>query len=79
LAKRGGAPLAGKGEALTRLAVEMYARGPSMRDIEAAFADTSLVLDGVYRCGGCGAPAFVEVGAPPTTSSTRCCGQSLRG
>ena len=31
--------LAGKSEQLTRLAVEMYARGLSMRDIEAAFTD----------------------------------------
>ena len=31
--------LAGKSEELTRLAVEMYARGLSMRDIEAAFTD----------------------------------------
>lgn len=35
------AALAGKSEELTRLAVEMYARGLSMRDIEAAFTDTS--------------------------------------
>ena len=33
--------LAGKSEELTRLAVEMYARGLSMRDIEAAFTDQS--------------------------------------
>jgi transposase-like protein len=33
------AALAGKSEELTRLAVEMYARGLSMRDIEAAFTD----------------------------------------
>ena len=31
--------LAGRSEELTRLAVEMYARGLSMRDIEAAFTD----------------------------------------
>ena len=31
--------LAGKSEELSRLAVEMYARGLSMRDIEAAFTD----------------------------------------
>ena len=31
--------LAGKSEELTRLAVEMYARGQSMRDIEATFTD----------------------------------------
>lgn len=35
------AALAGKSEELTRLAVEMYARGLSMRDIEAAFTDTA--------------------------------------
>ena len=35
------AALAGKSEELTRLAVEMYARGLSMRDIEAAFTDTN--------------------------------------
>jgi len=33
------AALAGKSEELSRLAVEMYARGLSMRDIEAAFTD----------------------------------------
>ena len=33
--------LAGRSEELTRLAVEMYARGLSMRDIEAAFTDGS--------------------------------------
>jgi len=33
--------LAGKSEELTRLALEMYARGLSMRDIEAAFTDTN--------------------------------------
>lgn len=33
--------LAGKSEELTRLAVEMYARGLSMRDIEAAFTDAA--------------------------------------
>jgi transposase-like protein len=33
--------LAGKSEELTRLALEMYARGLSMRDIEAAFTDAS--------------------------------------
>jgi putative transposase len=33
------AALAGKSEELTRLAVEMYARGLSMRDIEVAFTD----------------------------------------
>jgi putative transposase len=33
--------LAGKSEELSRLAVEMYARGLSMRDIEAAFTDTA--------------------------------------
>lgn len=33
------AALAGKSEELTRLAIEMYARGLSMRDIEAAFTD----------------------------------------
>ena len=33
------AALAGKSDELTRLAVEMYARGLSMRDIEAAFTD----------------------------------------
>jgi putative transposase len=38
------AALAGKSEELTRLAVEMYARGLSMRDIEAAFTD------GAGRC-----------------------------
>lgn len=36
--------LAGRSEELTRLAVEMYARGLSMRDIEAAFTD------GAGRC-----------------------------
>lgn len=35
------AALAGKNEELTRLALEMYARGLSMRDIEAAFTDAS--------------------------------------
>jgi transposase-like protein len=38
------AALAGKSEELSRLAVEMYARGLSMRDIEAAFTD------GAGRC-----------------------------
>ncbi|MGH8727965.1 MAG: IS256 family transposase [Burkholderiales bacterium] len=38
------AALAGKSEELSRLAVEMYARGLSMRDIEAAFTD---------EAGGC--------------------------
>ena len=33
------AALAGKSEELTRLAVEMYARGLSVRDIEASFTD----------------------------------------
>ena len=35
------AALAGKSEELTRLAVEMYARGLSVRDIEATFTDES--------------------------------------
>lgn len=35
------AALAGRSEELTRLAIEMYARGLSMRDIEAAFTDAA--------------------------------------
>ena len=35
------AALVGKSEELARLATEMYARGLSMRDIEAAFTDQS--------------------------------------
>src|SRR5690606_19411098 len=34
------AAVSGKSEALERLAIEMYARGLSLRDIEAAFTDT---------------------------------------
>jgi putative transposase len=32
--------LGSRTEELERLAIEMYARGPSVRDIEAAFTDT---------------------------------------
>jgi hypothetical protein len=38
-----------------------------------------LVLDGVYRCGADGVPTFVEAGARPTTSCTRCCRPSSPG
>ena len=38
-----------------------------------------LVLDGVYRCDGDGAPSFVEAGAPTDDGCVRCCTPSSPG